>query len=257
MIEAACCSGWCWTPVAANARAPVGLATPYASMLLEAREGEAAVVPVAAFRRGLNPTDADLQQYYAANRARYTVPEQRVIRIAMIGPEQVASVAASRAGDRRLLQRQPGDLRCEGYTRAEPGGRPRPGDRELALRRAPRRAGPSAAAAAPAGLTPVTTLHDQTREAYASIAGGQVAGRPSPRRPAPSSAPSVGFRLGRGEGRRDQARGRQDDRPGAVEIASKLTRRSASRRSRTGWLDSRRDRRRRNFTEAATRRSCR
>src|SRR6476646_1043744 len=37
------------TPVAANARVSVGMATPYASMMLESREGEAAIVPVDPF----------------------------------------------------------------------------------------------------------------------------------------------------------------------------------------------------------------
>ncbi len=49
-------------------------------------------VPTAAFRAGLNPTAADIQGFYAANQRRYMVPEQRVLRIAKIGPEQVASV---------------------------------------------------------------------------------------------------------------------------------------------------------------------
>src|SRR5439155_11487513 len=61
----------------------------------EAREGEAAVVPADVFKAGLQPSDAQLQQFYAANRPRYMVPEQRVLRIARIGPEQVAGVAAS------------------------------------------------------------------------------------------------------------------------------------------------------------------
>ena len=42
------------------------------------------------------------------------VPEQRVLRIARIGPEQVASVQRDRQGNRRLLQCQPGDLCAEG-----------------------------------------------------------------------------------------------------------------------------------------------
>jgi peptidyl-prolyl cis-trans isomerase D len=79
-------------PAVVNARAPVGMATPYASILLEARQGEVAFVPTAAFRAGLNPTPADIQTYYAANQRRYMVPEQRIIRIAKIGPEQVANV---------------------------------------------------------------------------------------------------------------------------------------------------------------------
>src|SRR5215212_6443163 len=81
------------TPVATSARVPVGMATPYASMLLEARQGDVATIPVSAFRAGLNPTAADLQRFYAANRGRYMIPEQRVLRFARIGPEQVGGVA--------------------------------------------------------------------------------------------------------------------------------------------------------------------
>ena len=97
-------------------------------MMLESREGEVAAVPFAVFRAGLNPTDADLQGFYPANRNRYMVPEQRVLRLARIGPEQVAGVGAVRPGDRGLLQRQQGDLWREGHADAEPGGGPRPGD---------------------------------------------------------------------------------------------------------------------------------
>jgi peptidyl-prolyl cis-trans isomerase D len=84
-------------PVAANLRVPVGVATPYASLLLEERRGEMLFVDTAAFRGGLNPTAADLQAYYNQNRQRYMVPEQRVLRIAAIGPEQVAGVVPTDA----------------------------------------------------------------------------------------------------------------------------------------------------------------
>ena len=83
------------TPAASNARVPIGIATPYASMLLEERRGEVALLPLAPFAQGLNPTDPQIQQFYAQNRNRYMVPEQRVLRLARIGPEQVASVAAT------------------------------------------------------------------------------------------------------------------------------------------------------------------
>jgi peptidyl-prolyl cis-trans isomerase D len=83
------------TPVANNARVPVGVATPYASMLLEERQGQVALVPIEPFAAGLNPTDAQLQQYYTANRARYMVPEQRVLKIARISPQQFGNVAAT------------------------------------------------------------------------------------------------------------------------------------------------------------------
>ena len=83
-------------PAAANARVPVGIATPYASMLLEARDAEAATVPAAAFAAGIaDPSPADIQRFYAENQGRYMVPEQRVLTIARIGTEQVANVTAT------------------------------------------------------------------------------------------------------------------------------------------------------------------
>lgn len=83
------------TPAASNARVPIGVATPYASMLLEERQGEIVMVPIAPFAQGLNPTDAQIQQFYMGNRGRYAVPEQRVLRLAKVGPEQVGNVAAT------------------------------------------------------------------------------------------------------------------------------------------------------------------
>lgn len=81
------------TPAANGARVPLGIATPYASMLLEARQGEFALVPFAQFAAGLNPTDAQIQQFYQANQSHYMVPEQRVLKIAEVGPDQVAAQA--------------------------------------------------------------------------------------------------------------------------------------------------------------------
>ena len=85
------------SPAAADARVPLGMARTYASMLLEQREGQMALVPADAFRAGLNPTAGDLQSFYAQNRQNYMVPEQRVLKIAKIGPETVASVAPTEA----------------------------------------------------------------------------------------------------------------------------------------------------------------
>ena len=94
------------------------MATPYASMLLEAREGEAAVVPLEPFRRPQPDRCRTSSVTYSANRNRYMVPEQRtVIRIARYRARAVASVARLRPGDRGLLQRQPGDLRRQGNPR--------------------------------------------------------------------------------------------------------------------------------------------
>lgn len=163
------------TPVAAAARVPLGVASPYTSMLLEQRDGEAAVIPVDAFKGGLQPTDAQLQQYYTANRQRYMIPEQRTLRIARIGPEQVAGVAAS---DQEVMAYYnanqatfaPSDTRSlsqvvvpDQATASAIAGRAKAG-------------APLAAAAAPAGANAaVTTLADQTRAAYSSVAGDQAA----------------------------------------------------------------------------------
>ena len=81
-------------------------------------------------RPGCKPTDAQLQQYYAANRARYMIPEQRALRIARIGPEQVAGVAASDQEVTAYYNAEQGDLRAERHALAEPGRGPGPGDRE-------------------------------------------------------------------------------------------------------------------------------
>lgn len=163
------------TPVATNARVSVGMATPYASMLLEMREGEGAIVPTDLFKAGLQPNDAQLQQFYAANRARYMIPEQRVLRIARIGPEQVANVTAS-------------DQEITGYYNANKATYAPSDTRSLTQVVVPDQATANgiaqraksgatlAAAAAPAGANAATTtLKDQSRQAYAGVAGDKAA----------------------------------------------------------------------------------
>ena len=84
-------------PAVVNARVPLGVARPYASMLLEQREGRIATVPTELFRAGLNPSDGDLQSFYAQNSQRYVVPEQRVLRIARISADSVPGAKPSEA----------------------------------------------------------------------------------------------------------------------------------------------------------------
>ena len=163
------------TPVAAAARVPLGVATPYTSMLLEQRDGDAAVIPIDAFKAGLQPTDAQLQQYYTANRQRYMIPEQRTLRIARIGPEQVTGVAAS---DQEIMAYYnanqatyaPSDTRSLSQVVV-----PDQATANAIAQRA--KAGATlAASAAPAGANAaVTTLADQTRAAYSGVAGNQAA----------------------------------------------------------------------------------
>ncbi|MDP8913010.1 MAG: peptidyl-prolyl cis-trans isomerase [Pseudomonadota bacterium] len=80
-------------PAAASARVPQEMALQYASLLLEQRSGTVGLVPAAAMGTGREPTDAEVAAFYRENQSRYTIPERRVLRYAMIGPEQVAGSA--------------------------------------------------------------------------------------------------------------------------------------------------------------------
>ncbi|WP_136161101.1 peptidylprolyl isomerase [Sphingomonas flavalba] len=81
------------TPASGAARAPFGLVTPYASMLLEERAGSLGFVPVSAVKTAA-PTDADIAAYYQRNAMRYTVPERRAVRYATIARDAAAGTAA-------------------------------------------------------------------------------------------------------------------------------------------------------------------
>ncbi len=72
---------------------PLQLALPYASLSLEKRSGTIGLIPTRAMPAGPAPTAAELQNYYARNLPRYTVPERRVIRYARVTPALVAAQA--------------------------------------------------------------------------------------------------------------------------------------------------------------------
>ena len=80
----------------ANGGARVGrqFALPYASLLLERRRGAIATIPAGAVAPGAAPTDAEVGAFYKANLRRYTVPERRVIRYAIVTPDSVKAAAA-------------------------------------------------------------------------------------------------------------------------------------------------------------------
>lgn len=71
-------------PVVGAHQVPRSLAAPYGRTLLEKRFGEALLIPVQAFGPGETPTEAEIQAFYRANAARYTIPERRVLRYALI-----------------------------------------------------------------------------------------------------------------------------------------------------------------------------
>jgi peptidyl-prolyl cis-trans isomerase D len=82
-------------PAAGAARVPEKLILPYASLLLESRSGQIAVVTSKAFEPKTAPTDVELQTYYQRNIARYTLPERRVIKYARFDKSRVADKSAA------------------------------------------------------------------------------------------------------------------------------------------------------------------
>src|SRR6185503_14011275 len=161
-------------PAAANARIPGGIANPYAAMLLERREGEAAVIPYTLFTGGLKPSDADLRRFWQANQARYMVPAQRMVRFARIGAEQVATIAATDKEITDYYNAHPVAYRAREIRTISQAVT---SDRKLAEGIAQRARGGAtiAAAAAPGGTNVAVTTAAPDRQSYTSSAGDKAA----------------------------------------------------------------------------------
>ncbi|MEJ7933547.1 SurA N-terminal domain-containing protein [Sphingobium sp. AN558] len=80
-------------PVGVGVKLTDSMVLPYASLLLEARQGTIAAIPAIAFLDSKDPTDAQLAGYYQRNTARFTIPEQRKIRYAVIDAERFAQAS--------------------------------------------------------------------------------------------------------------------------------------------------------------------
>ncbi len=163
------------TPAATNARVPIGIATPYASMLLEERQGEVALIPLRPFVERLNPTPAQLQQYYSKNRNRYMVPEQRALRIAQMGPAQVANVTAS---DQEIAAYYNANQQLYGAKDIRVISQAVVPDQNAATQIAQRARGGQSfvEAVRPAGLSAAdVSVGPQTRSEFSDLAGEQVA----------------------------------------------------------------------------------
>ncbi|AMK17510.1 MULTISPECIES: peptidylprolyl isomerase [Sphingobium] len=80
-------------PLGLGVKLPDSIILPYASLLLEARQGTIAAIPATAFTDIKGPSDAQLSEYYRSNAARFTIPEQRRIRYAVIDSERFAQAA--------------------------------------------------------------------------------------------------------------------------------------------------------------------
>ena len=86
-------------PIGLGARPSENLVLPYASLLLEARQGNVAAIPAVAFLDDKDPTDAQLTDFYKKNSARFTIPEQRRIRYAVVDATRFAQAAAPSDAD--------------------------------------------------------------------------------------------------------------------------------------------------------------
>jgi peptidyl-prolyl cis-trans isomerase D len=176
LLQAALTQRLVLAPAAVDAKVPVGVARPYASMLLEAREGQLALVPADSFRAGLNPSDGDIQSFYAQNRQRYMVGEQRVLRIARIAPETVANVVPTEA---EIAAYYKANQATYGGSETRVISQAVVQDQRQANAIAARaRSGASfVASAAPAGLSAEdVSVGPQTRAEFSGLAGESVAG---------------------------------------------------------------------------------
>ncbi|MFC3713888.1 SurA N-terminal domain-containing protein [Sphingoaurantiacus capsulatus] len=85
-------------PITFGATAPLALGEPYASLLLERRTGAVATVPAERMTSVGAPTDAQINAFYRANIAQFTLPERRAFRFALISrADAVARVSIPEA----------------------------------------------------------------------------------------------------------------------------------------------------------------
>ena len=71
-------------PVGSQARVPRAIASEYASLLLERRQGNLGAVPTQTLAATINPSDQEIAQFYQRNQRAFAIPERRVIRFALL-----------------------------------------------------------------------------------------------------------------------------------------------------------------------------
>jgi peptidyl-prolyl cis-trans isomerase D len=89
-------------PVGSQVRVPRTVATEFASLLLEQRQGAFGQVPTAAFAANINPSDQEIAQYYQRNQRSFAIPERRVIRYAIVDRNSFGDRV--RASDQEIAQ---------------------------------------------------------------------------------------------------------------------------------------------------------
>lgn len=165
-------------PIGLNVAPPQAITNQYASLLLERRRGLVGVVPVAALAQGIAPSDAEIAAFYQQNRARYTLPERRVLRYATIARDQVA--ANARATDQEIAAYYQANQARYAGTETRNLLRVRLPDEAAAQRfaAAVRGGADFAASAAPLGFSAADVqLSGRTREQLAGLTSAEVAGQ--------------------------------------------------------------------------------
>jgi peptidyl-prolyl cis-trans isomerase D len=79
-------------PTIGASQVPSQLALPYASLSLEKRQGQIGIIPTRALPTGAAPTDAELAAWYKRNITRYTIPERRIVRYAVVTGDQIKAL---------------------------------------------------------------------------------------------------------------------------------------------------------------------
>lgn len=74
-------------PALLSPQMPEKIARQYASLVLERRRGQIALIPSSAFAPESGPTDAQLTEWYGTNRTLFMQPERRTLRFAVFGDD--------------------------------------------------------------------------------------------------------------------------------------------------------------------------
>ncbi|UZK67100.1 peptidylprolyl isomerase [Sphingomonas sp. M1-B02] len=91
-------ANWLVNRATIGSQIPEGVVLPYASLLLERRTGIVGLVSTIAMDPGPDPDDKTLTAFYNSRRARYMIPERRIVRFARVSPDALrASTAPSDA----------------------------------------------------------------------------------------------------------------------------------------------------------------
>lgn len=167
-------ANWLVGPTIGATQMPTELALPYASLMLERRKGSVGYVPITAVKDDAPVNEASVGAYYKRNIARYTQPERRVIRYAVVKPEQFAQGAA--ATDAEIAEAYRRDATKYAATTRRTLSQVIVADQAAANTLATRiKGGTSLAAAASAAGLRASTVNNAEKTAFAGASSAAIA----------------------------------------------------------------------------------